>query len=295
MLKTRFNKISLIAPANKQDLFFKEFSFPFSNQLYFMRRANKIMTLFVDYLNNNPFAAYLLIMIFIVPVFWNGLWAGIPRADQIVFFHHITQFDNISEILQKFPSWNRIGVSYPIDYKLYRPLLYLQLSVYYLVFGYNFFAWQVASLISHIFVVYLLYYILTKIIDLSFLYSFLFSIVFGVNVFGSELVLWNHLSSYLLFLLLILISLSYFVIFISSKRSFYYVISLSSAFLAQFFYELGFIFNFIIAISFIVLNFFDKQIDFYKNKKSILLISFPFIISGLIYIIIKFVSRLWSF
>lgn len=128
--------------------------------------------------------------------FWNGLWGGFPRADQLIYLHKIGQYHSFWDIIAASPSWNRIGVG---DALLYRPLLFLQLGLFYYLFRYDAFLWQLASLLIHSVAVLGLYALLRTGSLKRTLYPFLIAALFGCSYLSAELVLWSHISGYLSF------------------------------------------------------------------------------------------------
>jgi hypothetical protein len=96
----------------------------------------------------------------IVFVYWNGLFAGVARADQVAYLHQVTQYDSLRDILVTAPSWNRTHS--PGDYVLFRPVLYWILGIEYYVFGYRAFFWQLLGLAAHTAVAQLLLSVLRR-------------------------------------------------------------------------------------------------------------------------------------
>jgi len=88
-------------------------------------------------------------------------------------------------------------------------VLYLLLGIERWLFGYNFHYWQLASLLLHLGVCLLLYKIIRE-VHAKGPVPFLLTLLFGVQYFSMEMVIWHHMSGYLLFCLLFLYSFQQF-------------------------------------------------------------------------------------
>ena len=77
----------------------------------------------------------LIILSIITFVYWDGLWAGVPRSDQISYLHQIGGFQGYWDIILNTLSWNRVQAAG--DGILFRPLLYIQLGTFYYFFYYE--------------------------------------------------------------------------------------------------------------------------------------------------------------
>lgn len=203
-----------------------------------------------------------LIATFIAAIFWNGLWGGFPRADHLIYLHQIGQYDDYLDIFLNSPSWNRTQSAG--DAKLYRPLLYLQLGTFYYLFRYDFFLWQLASLVLHIAVVLGVHSLLTSGKLKGTLYPIVIALLFGSSLLGAELVLWNHISGYLTFSVFAIYSVIYLIRFLSTTKEIYGWFALLLGILAEFTYELGAVVNLLISASFLY-----KYLST-KNERSLL-------------------------
>src|SRR6266851_40683 len=137
----------------------------------------------------------ILLVTVILVVFWDTPWAGAPRADQVVYLHQAGKYTSVIDVLYESPSWNRTHSAG--DFVLYRPLLYLFLGLQYALFGYHFWAWQLTGLTVHIATVLLLHSICRR--RMGEPWAFLLSALFACSFLGSQLVIWNHLTAYVLF------------------------------------------------------------------------------------------------
>jgi hypothetical protein len=182
----------------------------------------------------------------IVWVFWDGIWAGVARSDQIFYLHDMAQFHSLQEILSNSPSWNRT-VTPGDDVILYRPVLYLLMASFYYVFRYNFVAWQIASLCLHIAVVLGLHLLLIQGRLKHTLLPLLISLLFGTAFLGSELVLWNHIVGYVLFCALDVYAVYFFLRFLVTDRVALLIPCAALSVIAEFTYEPGAIVNLLFA------------------------------------------------
>ena len=196
----------------------------------------------------NPWTQKSLLVVFIVAIFWHGLWGGVPRSDQLPYLYQVSQFHDLGSIILNSASWNRTQGD-PGDSILFRPLLYLQLGIFYFLFAYNFFLWQLASLVLHILVVLILYSLLIQGRLNKTVYPFLFSMLFGSSLLGSELVFWHHISGYLTFSVLFVGSVFCLVKYFSTKKEGYAWIILWSGVISEFMYEFGIVLNLLMATS----------------------------------------------
>src|SRR5579864_9374420 len=79
----------------------------------------------------NPWLQRAILVAVIVWVFWDGIFAGIPRSDQVLYLHNISQFDSLWDILSHSPAWNRTVPEGGEELILYRPVLYILLGTFY--------------------------------------------------------------------------------------------------------------------------------------------------------------------
>lgn len=231
---------------------------------------------------NNSYFQITLLLLFILFVFWNGLWGGAPRADHLIYLHHVSQYTNLWDIVINSVAWNRTHSMG--DFILYRPILFLQLGLFYYFFKYNFFYWQLASLTLHIFVVIGLYFLLRQGELKKTVYPLLIAAFFGCSYLSSELVLWNHISGYITFSLLTIYAILYITKFLQTDKKIYGYISLILGILCEFTYELGVVFNGLLAI---VLGYKYFFISLSNRKKAYLILSLLFISAMLFYPIIS--------
>ncbi len=231
---------------------------------------------------NTSYFQITILLFFILFVFWNGLWGGAPRADHLIYLHRVSEYTNFWDIVINSPAWNRTHSAG--DFILYRPILFLQLGLFYYFFKYNFFYWQLASLTLHIFVVFGLYFLLRQGALKKTIYPLLIAAFFGCSYLSSELVLWNHISGYITFSLFTIYAIFYITKFLQTDKTRYGYIALILGILCEFTYELGVVFNGLLAI---VLGYKYFFISLRNRKKAYLILSLLFISAMLFYPIIS--------
>jgi hypothetical protein len=199
----------------------------------------------------DPWLQRAILVAVIVWVFWDGIWAGIPRSDQILYLHDVSQLDSLWDILSRAPSWNRTHFSGG-DEILYRPILYMLLGSFYYFFRYNFVAWQIAGLSLHVLVVLGLHLLLIQGRLKQTIFPLLIALLFGTAFLGSELVLWNHIVGYVLFCALEVYAIYFFLRYLQSDRTAFLIPCAVLALLAEFTYESGALVNLLFAATLLV-------------------------------------------
>jgi hypothetical protein len=185
----------------------------------------------------NPWVQRALIVAVVVWVFWDGIFAGVPRSDQVLYLHQVGRFDNLWDILSHAPDWNRTTPGN--DFILYRPVLYLLLGTFYYAFRYHFVAWQIAALCLHAAVVLGLHLLLLQGRLKQTLYPLAICLLFATSFFGSELVLWNHIVGYVLFCALEVYAVYFFLGFLRTDRIRWLIACGLLSTVAEFTYEAG--------------------------------------------------------
>lgn len=124
------------------------------------------------------------------------------RGDQVAYMIEMAPLSGLGELLKASYTYPRTREIAPGDQLLFRPLLYVLLAVETWLFRYDFFYWQLFSLILHIVVVLELYFVLQA-FQRSVLAPCL-ALSFSVMFIGQEMVTWHHIVGYLLFTVLFL-------------------------------------------------------------------------------------------
>ncbi len=125
-------------------------------------------------------------------------------ADQIIYFADLRNDTSLAAGLQRW-DYSNSRIYNRGDELLYRPLLFTGLALENTFFGYNYRAWNLTCLLLHFLVVWILYEFL-RFLHPS-IFAAAFALLFAVFAADVELVMWNHLSGYLLGYALILAAL----------------------------------------------------------------------------------------
>jgi len=203
----------------------------------------------------NPWLQRTILAAVIVWVFWDSIFAGVPRSDHLVYLHHISQFDSLWDILSHSPSWNRTLPDTGGDAILYRPVLYLLMGSFYYLFRYNFVAWQIAGLCLHILVALGLHLLLIQGRLRQTLFPLLIALLFAIAYLASELVLWTNVVGYVLFCALDVCAVYFFLRYLQSDRSVFLIICGALSLVAEFTYEVGAIVNLLFAAALLARSF----------------------------------------
>ena len=144
------------------------------------------------------FRPQLALALILLLVFWDGFFAGVPRGDHVQYLFQQAMYGDRPDVLSATLAWNRT-FAFPGDEILYRPVLYFLLLAFHRLFGTHFVLWQVAGWMLHLLVVLGLYALLRRGALRMTWAPFGVSLIFGVALLGSELVLWNHITGYVMF------------------------------------------------------------------------------------------------
>jgi hypothetical protein len=132
----------------------------------------------------------------------------VARSDQIIFLIDNADDDELAPLLTRTYSFCRSRILDKGDEILFRPLLYVFLSVQKWLFGYQFFWWQVVIFLLHLGVVFQLRRILKRFIPEGWSADW-GALLFSVLYVSHEMVTWQHLGGYSICFILILYSLEY--------------------------------------------------------------------------------------
>jgi hypothetical protein len=207
------------------------------------------------HLLGEPWPQRAILVAVIVWVFWDGIFAGVARSDQILYLHHISQYDSLWDILTHSAALNRTVPTGGQDIILYRPVLYLLLGTFYYWFRYNFLAWQIAGLSLHIMVALGLHLLLVRGRLKHTLFPLAICALFATAFFGSEMVLWNHIVGYLLFCALDVYAVYFFLRFLQSDRTVFLIPCGALSVIAEFTYEAGALVNLLFAAALLARSF----------------------------------------
>ena len=161
----------------------------------------------------HPVAGDLLILAFLIAVYYDGLW-GAPRADQVIYLYEAAQFQTITEVFIRSPSWNRtVSVG---DHALYRPIFYVFLAAQHALFGLNSFLWQAVGVTLHAVQCVLLHRLLRYSRPHTPVVNLLLVGLFASCLISAEAVIWQHINAYLLFSVCATLSLMHVLRYLDS-------------------------------------------------------------------------------
>lgn len=187
-----------------------------------------------------------LLAILVLMVFYDGFW-GVPRADQLIYLYEAAQFPRFIDLLAHAPSWNRsVSVG---DYLLFRPILYLFLTVEYGLFGHNFLLWQATGIALHAAESVALLRLFQRASPATTGLNLIAAGLFASLLISSEAVIWHHISAYILFALCTTGSLLCLLRYLETNRRRSADVAVLLAIVATFTYELGTVYCLLVAVS----------------------------------------------
>lgn len=190
---------------------------PMANKKYFW-----ISVLFI--ILSNTFVFY--------PSFYHN-----ARADQLVYLIETADLEDLGDSINYSYSYCRNRLLLTGDKMLFRPLFYIHLSLEKWLFGYNFFLWQVEGFLLHLAVIGLMLrmFLLIRPHFIAGIWAGSFSVLLII----AEMVIWHHISGYLLFLIFLLLALSEYILYLRSARDKYLWTTVLYLTPAIFIYEFG--------------------------------------------------------
>jgi len=195
----------------------------------------------------------LVVLLFFSLIILISYWPSLdhfPRGDHWDYLIETIDGHGFADIFAKTYSYNRQRQVGPGDTGLFRPVLFGELAFLKSIAGpRNFALWQAVGISLHIIASFLMYYLLQSIVRLSsepetsllFLLTLSVSVGFALNPAIVDQVIWTHISGYLVFVILLEISVLALVRFQLQNGDNQRLLFLSwvSALLAAFCYELG--------------------------------------------------------
>jgi len=173
------------------------------------------------------------------PSFWH-----IARSDQIVYLANSAQTNSWFSLITDFYSYSRSDYPYYTgELMSFRPLFFFILGTERWFFGYHFMLWHIAGLLFHLIFLWQLLALLYRIRPGFFAAAW--TLFFSVMFANIEMVIWENVSIYMIFLACIVFCLRQaYEICLKQKITHRQIIGLTVALLiASFLYELGFIFS----------------------------------------------------
>jgi len=126
----------------------------------------------------------------------------IPRADQWCYLADTSDYEDLSSLVTRFYSYNRVRLFNPGDSILFRPIFFILLGIEKWAFGNNFIYWQLMGIILHLILVYFLLKLLLEIQSSIFAYLLVF--YFSTITVNQEMIIWHHINAYILFMIFVL-------------------------------------------------------------------------------------------
>lgn len=188
------------------------------------------------------------LVLFTISIYYTSLF-HIARSDQVTYLAYFANHDTFFDLVINAQDYNRKpDVLGAIDKITYRPLTFMFLGLQRWLFGYDFLYWQLTSLVLHLAVIWQLYKLLYSIHPSIF--AFLLTLFFASLCITMEMVIWHHLSGFLLFIFISLIILNIlYRIQQTQKLERQTLFLLFLYFLMEcFLLELGMIFTFLFAV-----------------------------------------------
>ncbi|MCP3965136.1 MAG: hypothetical protein GY750_16870 [Lentisphaerae bacterium] len=176
------------------------------------------------------------------------------RADQWCYWADTNNCNSWFDLVTKFYSYNRVRVYNSGDVFLFRPILFILLGTEKFFFGYHQIYWQITGVVLYLVFAWILLVFLLK-IDKSIL-SFMLCTFFVFLSTNFEMVTWQHINGYILFMIFMASSLYLSYRYVQEKLRSKSVILAIFLFnlLAIFTHELGVIFSFLIFIYLLIDN-----------------------------------------
>ncbi|MBF0386679.1 MAG: hypothetical protein HQL20_02350 [Candidatus Omnitrophica bacterium] len=144
----------------------------------------------------------------------------VARADQLWFLAEYAGRDNSIQTLSDSLFYDRTRHFSPGNPQLFRPFFFLILTVQRIGFGYEFFYWQLVSLLAHIFSIWALWRLLSSWTERSVKvksWAFLFVIFFAFLFANVEAVIWHHITPYVFFAGVVLVAFERMDVFVLSS------------------------------------------------------------------------------
>ena len=148
-------------------------------------------------------------------VYYHALYQ-IPRSDHLPYFFETAALKGFWALTVEAFAFNR---SHSIgDHILFRPVLYFFLGMQRWAWGHNYFLWQATSLGLHMAVVVSLYNYFRFSVGVVPFLAFAGSLFFALLYSGTEMVAWQHISGYLLFVFFAIQAAIFFRIFLEQGK-----------------------------------------------------------------------------
>ncbi|VAX34793.1 hypothetical protein MNBD_UNCLBAC01-97 [hydrothermal vent metagenome] len=202
----------------------------------------------------------------------------LPRSDQFIFLIETIEKEGLRELIEHTYSYARTRHFGKGDEKLFKPIYFVILSFEKWLYGFKFFYWQLTSLCLHILVVWQLYKILMFIHPNRL--AGLLAVSFSVLHISQEMVVYDHMAPYLIFMVLLLKAVQYLGRFIQQgqmdKALFFKMLAYLS--IACFIHEYAMVCIVIIATALCIDRIFFLKKKNYQNCVNIFWLFVPIIV-----------------
>lgn len=161
----------------------------------------------------------------------------VSRGDQVMYLGEVANLKGFKALAVDTYDLNRHRTIAPGDELLFRPIVYFVLGAEKFFFGYHFMGWQLVGLLLHLMVVWqMLRLLLTIRLGLEALWATAFFAVLFTNM---EMVIWQHINSYMVFVVCLLFALRHiYLLCLGKDEKVSTVLCIAAAFLvACFTYE----------------------------------------------------------
>lgn len=246
---------------------------------------NLMKTSLLDAFAKNRIFLFLVIIFVNLSIFYPSFFHTARGGDHLYFLIETAQYDNFTTLFKNTYSFTRTRTLAAGDNLLFRPLLYGFLSLEKSLFGYNFMWWQFVGFILHLLVLWQIFKIVNMYMSMWF--SFFLVLFFSTLFISSEMVIWHHLSSYLLFFVIFLEGFYWFIKYIQSdfQQDIHLGLSILLISISCFFYEIGIILSGIMWGGLIILKLLLPGNQVKLKIRSIFLYLIPIVFFGLVNLI----------
>jgi len=211
---------------------------------------------------------FLLVLLVNMLVFFPSFYHPARGGGQYHFLAEVSVLDNFWDLLMYSYSFVRVRFLGTGDMLAFRPLFYGFMCLQKHFFEYNFFYWQLTGFVLHLIVLSLLVRLL-NIFNRNNI-SFLFVLNFSLLYISHEMVIWQHIHGYLLFLVFLLMAFHCFAKYViggqKNRQDFasMWLFLLISCFI----FELGFLYSLIMLLALFMNN--KALVSFRLVKRSAL-------------------------
>ena len=226
-------------------------------------------------------------------VYYHALY-HVARSDHIIYLANTAKQTDWFSLAFSHSSYDRvIHYFWGWDARLFRPVYFFILGTQRFLFGYDFFWWQLSSILLHLFVQWNLLKLLSRFSSLVF--AGILTLWFSTMLCGVEMVGWHHLGPYLFYVGLIVMALDRVWRVLDQGKITQRDLNVITGilFVACFTYEIGFIITGFIFLFLLLLRLsFKKQGKEVIAWKNMFLVIVPSVIYLSIYFLDLFLRKI---